>query len=344
MSGLRTKEFIDLFDKDKKDGAHVIYDRNYMILDDSTNMYKCAKRWIKLSPSDIYSNTSYRKDCLLKAYVYDLEDAEYTETERQILKANNYILPEIARAFGIESASYGRFKILDDYNGELNRNENIAYFKGGNIPVYRIKSGQEYILTPSFLKNDEELMPFGHMGDDKLQDVSIIWKRVEETLISRNIPKDKIKNIRKQYALKSIFGAFVELNDNHNYNDGIIFSTDPSDRTARLAPAFDLDNAMRVYNFGVFGPRYFVKRASDGGIEVKSMLKEFEHDLSEKDLMKLMQALNPESVLRLIKKADERHSLKLTTDIIHHYTKIFEDKYKEMEEFYKERYGKEIDD
>jgi hypothetical protein len=157
--GGSNEEFIDLFQEDIN-GVHVIYDHQYLLLDDSTSIYKCAKGWIILSPESIKDRSGDRKDCLLKSYIYDADDTEYKTISKKILKANNFILPEIAKAFGIEAATYGRFKIDKENDSELRREENIAYYDNRQ-PVYRIKPDTEYILTPSFLNNDEEFKAFG---------------------------------------------------------------------------------------------------------------------------------------------------------------------------------------
>ena len=149
MANSRKKEFIDYFEKDKQ-GVHRIYAGQYLLLNDSTNIYKCAKGWIVLSPTPLLSGMGYRKECLLKSYIYDTDNSDYSAKQKQILKANNFIMPEIAKAFGLEAASYGRFKIVEDLDeGELAREENIAYIKDRK-PVYRLKPNTEYVLTPSF--------------------------------------------------------------------------------------------------------------------------------------------------------------------------------------------------
>ena len=225
MGSSRKKEFIDFFEKDRQ-GVHRIYAGQYLLLKDSTSIYKCAKGWIVLSPTPLMSGIGLRKECLLKSYIYDADQTDYSADQKQMLKANNFILPEIAKAFGLEAASYGRFQVVDDYDGELGREENIACMRDRE-PIYRIKSNTEYVLTPSFLQNNEEFMAFGDMiPNDKDHDVSNVWRQLERFLIERNIPKDKIKEVRKQYIIKSIFGAYVELNDNHNFNDGLIFTND----------------------------------------------------------------------------------------------------------------------
>ena len=344
MGSSRKKEFIDFFEKDRQ-GVHRIYAGQYLLLKDSTSIYKCAKGWIVLSPTPLMSGIGLRKECLLKSYIYDADQTDYSADQKQMLKANNFILPEIAKAFGLEAASYGRFKVVDEYDGELGREENIACMRDRE-PIYRIKSNTEYVLTPSFLQNNEEFMAFGDMiPNDKDHDVSNVWRQLERFLIERNIPKDKIKEVRKQYIIKSIFGAYVELNDNHNFNDGLIFTNDRSDRSVRLAPAYDLDYAMRIYNIGPMGaPITFVKRASDGGMEVTSMLKEFGHEINERDFTKLLNGLHPDNVLKIIEDVDKRHHLNLTYDVKEKYMSFFTDKHREMETFYKERYGKDIDD
>ena len=342
MASSKEREFIDYFEKDK--GVHMIYDGQYLLLDDSTDIYKCAKSWIVLSPSPLMTNIGQRKQCLLKSYIYD-DNKTYSATKRQMLRANNFIIPEIAKEFGLEAASYGRFKIIGDLNeGELAREENIAYTKD-RIPQYRLEPNREYLLTPSFLKSDEEFVPFGDiLSNDKETNVSTIWKQLEQFLTSRNISKENIKKVKKQYALKSIFGAFVELNDNHNYNDGLIFTDDRSNRSVRIAPAYDLDFSMQIYNVTSIGATYFIKTASNGRFEVTDMLKEFQDIISEKELTKLMSKIYPDRLTEIIDKTERKHGLKLTTDVEYTYYRFFREKYEEMEKFYRERFEKDIED
>ena len=342
MASSKGREFIDYFEKDK--GVHMIYDGQYLLLDDSTDIYKCAKSWIVLSPSPLMTNSGQRKQCLLKSYIYD-DNKTYSATKRQMLRANNFIIPEIAKAFGLDAASYGRFKIIGDLDeGELAREENIAYTKD-RIPHYRLEPNREYLLTPSFLKSDEEFVPFGDiLSNDKETNVSTIWKQLEQFLTTRNISKENIKKVKKQYALKSIFGAFVELNDNHNYNDGLIFTDDRSNRSVRIAPAYDLDFSMQIYNVTSIGATYFIKTANNGRFEVTDMLKEFQDIISEKELTNLMSKIYPDRLTEIIDKTERKHGLQLTTDVEYTYYKFFREKYEEMEKFYRQRFGKDIED
>lgn len=345
MASSREKEFIDFFETDKRDkGVHVIYDGQYLLLNDSTDIYKCAKSWIVLSPLPLMGGAAPRKECLLKNYIFDENDT-YKPIQQQMLKANNFVIPEIAKAFGLEAASYGRFKIIDDYSGELGREENVAGMSDRKLR-FRLEPRKEYLLTPSFLKNDEEFVPFGDiLKSDKETNVSKIWKELEKFLIERNISKDNIKQVKKQYALKSIFGAFVELNDNHNYNDGLIFTDDRSNRAVRIAPAYDLDYSMRIYNVLSNGmPITFVKVASNGLYEVNDMLKEFKDVISEKDLAKLLSNVHPDKIAEIVEKTNKKHKLNMTNDVQYKYYDFFREKYKEMESFYQARYGKDIED
>lgn len=345
MASSKEKDFIDFFETDKRDkGVHTIFDGQYLLLDDSTDIYKCAKGWIVLSPLPLMGSAAPRKECLLKNYIFYDKDT-YKAAQQQMLKANNFVIPEIAKAFGLEAASYGRFKIIDDYSGELGREENIAGMSGRQIR-YRLEPNKEYLLTPSFLKNNEEFVPFGDiLKSDKETNVSTIWKALEKFLIERNISKENIKQVKKQYALKSIFGAFVELNDNHNYNDGLIFTDDRSNRNVRIAPAYDLDYSMRIYNISPTGaPITFVKVASNEKYEVSDMLNEFQNVISEKELAKLLRNVNPDKIAEIVEKTDKQHKLGLMTDVQYKYYDFFREKYEEMEKFYRQRYGKDIED
>ena len=342
MDNSYDEEFIELFQEDN--GVHKIRQDQYLLLADSTDMYKCAKRWIVLSPTTLKDRTSIRRECLLKSYIYDKRNGVYKVDDRKILKANNFIIPEIARAFGLQSATYARFVIDDDFSGELGREENIAGMYNRR-PIYKLEPKKEYILTPSFLDTDEQFIAFGNIiSDDKEMRVSVIWKQIEKFLVTRNISKEDIKNIKKQYAIKSIFGAFVELNDNHNYNDGLIVSNDRSERDARLAPAYDLDYSMGVYNVAESGfPIVHVKTASNGRYELTDMLKEFKNVLTEKDISQIMDCVDPNKTTKIVEETDKEYNLHLTDDVKKRYQKFFREKFEEMQIFYREQYGKDYE-
>ncbi len=335
-------EFINYFEK--YNGIYYINPKQYIILADSTDIYKSAKGWIIATPTSLQDITAPRKECLLKLYGYENDCDGHTKTDMQMLKANNYILSEIAKDFKLEAADYARFIINDGMDGELAREENFEKITSNGIQ-YRLQPNKEYILTPSFLKKDESLIKFGDIISDNMENnVTVIWKQLEKFLISRNIPKNDISAIRKQYALKSLFGAFVELNDNHNYNDGLVLTENRTNRSARLAPAFDMDYAMGIYHLSrVGGPITFIKSASNGGFEFSDMLKEFEKDLTKQDLEELMINIHPDKLATTILEVDKQHKLELADNVITRYIQFFCNKYKEMENFYEHKYNKDIE-
>ena len=102
---------------------------------------------------------------------------------------------------------------------------------------------------------------------------------------------------------------------------------------------------MRIYNISPTGaPITFVKVASNGKYEVSDMLNEFQNVISEKELAKLLRDVNPDKITEIIDKTERKHGLKLTTDVEYTYYRFFREKYEEMEKFYRERFGKDIED
>jgi len=335
----RDEQFIKEF-KQNRAGIHIVNDGNFVVLDDSTDAYKYADAWIYLSPMYIFGAAGRRK-CLLKSSIPSKSNPEqYSKTEAEILTANNFILPEIAKQFGLDSAEYARFEFRK--SPELESSENIAYITSKG-PVYKIEPKKEYVLTPSFLSKDEELIPFGNILDnDEIEEkrLSVIWKKVESFLINRGIKKTNISKIREDYAVKSLFGAFCELNDNHNYNDGIIISNNPTNRTARIAPAFDLDFAMRVYNHPNYNLVTFVKTADNGSIEVGDILNQFKDSIPSSRVSSIINNFDPN---KAISKAEKNHKIKLSSEAHFKYLNLFDEQHKKLVNSYNKLYSKNYD-
>lgn len=137
---------------------------------------------------------------------------------------NVLIAPEIAKQFRIESAQY--------FLGKSDRKDGIE---------------RMYSLTPSFLKEDEELINAYDILESKRDIISWsvggILGVLGRKLSYRFVDETSIQKINFDVLKQTFFNKVIKNTDDV-YNWGIILKKDNS---MRLAPAFDFDFSFDIY-------------------------------------------------------------------------------------------------
>ena len=108
----------------------------------------------------------------------------YLETEAEILRANNFIMPEIAKQFELETAEY--YNVIFEDSEELHSKENYRSLAGKK--ELKIKPNQRYLLTPSFKKNNEKLIHLAEILPNEYElNSATIFRKIKQYLKKKKL-------------------------------------------------------------------------------------------------------------------------------------------------------------
>ena len=280
-----------------------------------------------------YSN----KLAIVKEYVLDRFPENYSGTDAEMVFANNFIMPEIAKQFELDAAEY--YNVIFEDCEEL---KNKANYRLTGKP--KIISNKRYLLTPLFNKEDEELIHLGDVLNKPYErNLSTMINDIEIFLKRRNYNAKDIIQVKKEFIKQSIFNKYIGYTDEHNMNAGIIVKNENNIRRVRLAPCYDLDFSAGVYNVinNEVVPRAFFRVSDDKKNDLISTLNQFKEILEKNYLNRIIQTINIEEA---IKNGEENGDFKLSKQAIRKYKEFFAEKQKELESFYNENYIKKIKD
>ena len=321
--------------KKDKNGNIIIQDGHFVISKTSVSSYSFTDSWILLSQPGVLNREGIQgRMALVKSYVSDKCPEYFKGVDAEMTMANNFILPEIAKQFQLESAEY--YNVVFEDGDELQSDDNFK--KMGRLNEQKIKPGKKYLLSPSFVKTDEELVHFADILENSRElTASKIIAQTESYLKRRKIPETDIEAIRQEFIKQCIFNRFIDFSDEHNLNSGIVFTENNQERRARLTPCYDLDFSAGVYNTanGGFLPRTFFRTSDDGGNDLLSILQQFKGDFEKIYLNEIIPKINIEEA---IKKGEEYGNFKLSEIANKRYQRFFKTQIKDLQDFYKENY------
>lgn len=329
----KAKKILANHEKDKN-GNIIIKDGKFIISRKSVKNYSFAEGLVLLVQDGLFNRQDLQgRMALVKSYIHDKCPEQYKGIDAEMTMANNFIMPEIAKQFQLEVAEY--YNVVFEECEELESKEN--YRQLGRIREQKIKPGQRYLLTPSFLRPDEELIHFADILKSKYNfKASEIISEVEKYLEIRHVPETDIKAIRENYIKQCIFNKYIDFSDEHNLNAGIIIKKEPEGIRARLAPCYDLDFAAGVYNTttGEIQPRYYFRKSDNGGIDLIDMLKQFDSDFEVKYLEEIFYKIDIDQAMDI---AEEYGNFKLSDLARKKYNDFFKVQQKEVEDFLKSK-------
>lgn len=162
---------------------------------------------------------------------------------------------------------YGKLDIQpDEYNPLISKKicnianiECASYFLASERP-------NNYILTPSFLNKDDELITGNNLVRKNEYDINNILKDLEQSLTLRRFNQDEINKIKDDFIKQCFISKFIGNIDEHSYNFGIILN----DRHIKLAPFFDLE-----YSFGICDESLGRDRHIDGDSSLNKFIENF---------------------------------------------------------------------
>lgn len=142
---------------------------------------------------------------------------------------NNIVLPQVAKQFQVSSAIY--YLAKKDSKGK----------RKGYEPIY--------IVTKDFKDKDEELIHGEVILEENESDINElnINQLVDNimTYLERNgYTNANREQIRREFIKQSFFNRFVKQVDENNHNWALL--VDEFDKTARMAPVYDLDCCCEI--------------------------------------------------------------------------------------------------
>lgn len=303
--------------KEDRYGNLVLSERDYCDSRIDIRKYNYCKKWILLR------NLSM---AIVKSRIPDKEEAnKYSKSEREVLVANNFLMPVLADVFQLEAAEYYNARFTDKKDKDFNPN-------------------QIYLLSPSFLRKNEELVHLANIvGEDELQ-VSKMLEKIEGWLRLRKCPETDIERVKMDFIKQTIFNRYIDFSDEHNLNAGIIVNSDGTvSSKARMAPSYDTDYSAGVYNqLGGRIPITFMRSADNGGTDLKSIILQYK-DLPwmQQYLKEVISNLNiPEA----IEQASKNGNLKLSDATVNKYMRFFDRQNKELRDAYRQAYDRSLEE
>ena len=329
ISKSRAKKIIRDFEKDEN-GNILIKDGTFVVSNINTENYKFTNGWILISQQGIFSRDEIQGTmALIKSYIPDMCPDFYSETDAEILRANNFIMPEIAKQFELETAEY--YNVIFEDGEELHSKENHKSLVGKK--ELKIKPNQRYLLTPSFKKNNEKLIHLAEILPNEYElNSAMLFRKIKQYLKKEKIVESDIDNVLKSFIKQSIFNKFIGFSDEHNYNTGILISTDETGKRARLTPCYDLDFSGDVYNITNDGiqPRAFFRNDGKYGRRLTDILELFYTRYEEKYLKEIMPKINIEKAIKI---GEKNGGFKLSKNAKIRYLEFFKDKKTELDKF-----------
>ena len=184
----RAKKVLVDYNKDKN-GNIIIKQGHFMISTSSVANYNFSDSWIFLSQPGVLNRQGVSgRMALVKSYISDKYPEDYKGSDAEITNANNFILPEIAKQFQLDAAEY--YNVVFEDGEELQRDEN--YTGKGRLERQKIKPNKRYLLTPSFKSEDEELIHFADILDNRNE--LMVSKMISQTGTVRNLSQVELEN------------------------------------------------------------------------------------------------------------------------------------------------------
>lgn len=326
----RAKKVIKKYEKDK-DGNIILKAGTYIISKLPTEEYNFTNGWIgRPQPDDLYRGDRPLKMFLIKSSIPDKYPNKYSKLDNEILRANNFIMTEIAKQFELNVAEY--YNVVFEDSDELKCEENYRQ-KNGKIEQ-KIKPNTRYLATPSFREENEKLIHFEEILDSQYElNALTIFKKLNSYLEEENVVDSDIEKVLQDYIKQCIFNKFIEFSDEHNLNAAILITKDRKGKRARLAPCYDLDFSAGIFNTlnGGYVPKYFFRHSDNGSDTLKGILAQFYCRFERKYLKEIISKINYEEAISI---GESNGNFKLSDLAKQHYTDFFKAQQKDLEEFY----------
>lgn len=299
-----------------KDGNLLFTTRDYCDSDIDVRKYNYCKKWILLRNW---------KMALIKNRIPDKEnEGKYSQAEKEILITNNFLMPILASVFQVESAEY--------YNARFNNRKDKDF-----------NPNQIYLVSPSFLRRDDELIHLANIAGEKEFRASTIISKIQEWLRLRKCPETDIERTTMDFIKQTIFNRFIDFSDEHNLNAGIIVSSNEAGITrAKMAPSYDTDYSAGVYNQMSTVPIVHMRMTDKGQTDLESMIMQFKDLPWMKQYLK--EVISNINIPEALSQALQNGNTKLSEAAQKRYTRFFDRQTQELKQAYEKAYGRDLEE
>lgn len=277
------KEFLKLNNKfndkeDKIDIKEYFDEEGYLDLDNIHYIVLMNREQIRKTQDAYYVEkwilTPNLKEVLVKNHTdFDIDINKLTYENRlfeTVCKYNSLFVPEIFQQVGLETAEY----------------------------YWAKEKGKEYILTPSVLEKNEQIINgdtiLDYCGDENEKYVSTELKSIERYV--RNVlniqDTDKINEIREMFILKVIMARYLGIEDFHSGDWGIIYND--KTKNIRNLPVIDVDYGLNIENTRVFDESNLSDKKTNN---FEDLIIQYYDLRSVKNLLKKIQQINIEKAI-----------------------------------------------
>lgn len=153
-----------------------------------------------------------------KFLLKEIPNNKFFKCESNIYTGDNaMVIPKIIRAMGLESAEYYIIKwVMDD-----------------SVETWE----DDFLLTPSFLQENDELICFSDIVDKDCVDVIVLESTIRRYLELRHFKNEDIENFIKEFRKTIFMSEFIDNTDISAENIAFIVN----DKKIRMAPMYDFD-------------------------------------------------------------------------------------------------------
>ena len=191
---------------------------------------------------------------LNKYLLKELPDGKFYQNHLDLYsRVNSRVVPKIIRKAGLESAEYYIVNwVMDDSASTWE---------------------DDFFLTPSFLKEEDEMLSIKDILGQECLDVEVLEKRLRRELELRKFPKKNINMFIQELRKEICMSEIIDNTDISSENMSVIFNNG----FVRMAPMYDFDFCMG--NRATANKHFKVK----GSCGLKAVLDYYKDDEEIKD-------------------------------------------------------------
>ena len=158
---------------------------------------------------------------LNKYLLKELPDAKFYKNRTDFFsRANARVVPKIVRATGLKSAEY--------YIANWVMDDSVSTWE------------DDFLLTPSFLKDGDEMLNFKDILGQDCMDIDVLEKRLRKELELRRFKTKDIAKFIQELRKEICMSEILDNSDMSSENMSVIFNNN----SVRIAPMYDYDFCM----------------------------------------------------------------------------------------------------
>lgn len=199
------------------------------------------------------------------------------------------------------------------------------------------KDKTNYIITIDFKKPNEVLIHGSEIlekmsGDTSEKNIEKLIQVLKAYLTKKGFLDLDIKRVEQDFIKQTLFNRFIQQNDEHNNNWGIVI--DERENSVRLAPSYDMDCSCEVKK-----PKKIHRQTNDGCSNLESILRQYQEKSWLQSYVKdILNEFNIEKAFEDTKKYTNKE---IPNDLKGRYRRFFSERMQELGKAYHKVYEKE---